>query len=478
MKFYKKPIFYICLAILIFIGGYFYFKNGKEISPEFIVVKKGEIIQEVSVTGIVKPIRNVDLAFEKSGKISLVYANVGNYVDIGQALVEQDSSELSAQLSKAKADLESQKADLEKAKTDLSNYYASIINALNSAYTKTDDAVRNQTSALFTDGETNAPKLSFITTDSQAQTDAQNGRLTTKYELNIWRQEISQLSGASNDDLYAALSKAEIHLNVARNFLFAVNGALNKAYGTTQSTLDAYKTSINTARSEIDTASDNVLDQKNSIDSQKAVVSSDSALVQSYEASVKNIEAQIAKTVLYAPINGIVTKQDAKVGEIAVANTILVSILSSAYKIETDVPEVDIAKIKIGNSSKITLDAYGKDVIFEAKVTAIDPAETIVEGVATYKTTLQFVSNGKPVKSGMTANLDILAAAKNDALIIPQRAIISENGDKFVNLYDSSVKDGGITKVKIVIGLRGTDGNVEVLEGLKEGDKVLISQSQ
>ncbi|MCX6812906.1 MAG: efflux RND transporter periplasmic adaptor subunit [Candidatus Azambacteria bacterium] len=479
MSFFKKPVFIIIAVVLvILLGGYFYFFSGKKTGPEFVVAKKGNIVQEISVTGNVKPMRSVDLAFEKSGKISAVYADVGNYVSLGQILVRQDTSELSAQLSKAEADLDSQKADLDKAKTDLANYYSSITNILNSAYTKADDAVRNQTSALFIDGESDTPKLNFTTVNSQAQTDAQNSRVASKYELNVWRQEINQLSaGASNDDLYAALGKAENHLNITRNFLVAVNDALNKTYGVSQTTLDSYKTAINTAREEVDTASDNVLNKKNSIDSQKAVVTSNIASIQSFGASVKNIEAQITKTALYAPINGIVTKQDAKMGEIAAANIVLISVLSSTYKIEANIPEVDIAKIKIGDSAKVTLDAYGKDVAFEAKVTAIDPAETMIEGVATYKTTLQFISNDKPVKSGMTANLDIYTAEKSNVLIVPQRAVFSKDSDKFVNLYNPSAKNG-IIEIKVVTGLRGSDGNIEITSGLKEGDKVIISQEQ
>jgi len=56
----------------------------------------------------------------------------------------------------------------------------------------------------------------------------------------------------------------------------------------------------------------------------------------------------------------------------------------------------------------------------------------------------------------------------------PQRAVFSKNGDKFVTLYDPS-KDGGIgEEVKIIAGVRGSDGNIEVLEGLQEGDKITI----
>ena len=476
MSFFKRPIFITTVVIsAIILGGYFYFFSGKKTSPEFVVAKKGDIVQEVSVTGNVKPVKNVGLAFEKSGKISSVLANVGNYVYSGDVLVREDSSELSSQLEKANADLKTQKAELSKSKVVLDNYYSAIPNILNDSYAKADDAVRKQADVFFTDGESDTPKLNFTTTNSQAQTDSQNGRLVSRTELNNWRDELNKLNAASREELISELLKSKSHLEIIRNFLLSAMDALEKSNGLAQATLDSNKANITTARTNVNTALANISNQKQSIDLQKAAIASEEASVESYEATVKNIEAQIAKTVLRSPINGVVTKQDAKAGEIAAANTVLVSVLSSAYEIEAYIPEVDISKVKIGDTSRVTLDAYGKDIAFEAKVTAIDPAETMVEGVATYKTTLQFISNDKPVKSGMTANLDILATKKDNALIIPQRAVISRNGDKFVNLYDSSAKDGNIKEVKIITGIRGSDGNIEVLEGLKEGDKLVIS---
>lgn len=476
MSFFKRPIFIIAVVILVIIlGGYFYFFSGKKTGPEFVIVKKGDIVQEVSVTGNVKPVKSVGLAFEKSGRISATLVNIGSYVYSGDVLVREDNLELQSQFEKAKADLETQKAELNKSKVALDNYYSSIPNILNDSYTKADDAVRKQVDIFFTDGESDTPKLNFTTANSQAQTDSQNGRLASRTELDSWRGELSVLNSTSYDELGLALSKSKSHLEIIRNFLLSAMDALGKTYGVAQSTLDSNKANVTTARTNVNTALTNISNQEQYINSQKAVIVSEEASIKSYEAAVENIEIQIAKTVLRSPINGFVTKQDAKTGEIAAANTVLISILSSAYEIEANIPEVDIAKIKIGDSAKVTLDAYGKDVAFEAKVMAIDLAETMVEGVATYKTTLQFISNDKLVKSGMTANLDIIATEKDNALIIPQRAVTSRNGDKFVNLYDSSAKDGNIKEIKIITGIRGSDGNIEVLEGLKEGDKVVIS---
>ena len=478
-KFYRKPIFIAGVSVIIAIVGiYFYFRNGGNGSG-FVVVKKGDIVSEVSVTCRVKPFKNVDLAFEKSGRVSSVLTDVGNFVYAGQPLVREDSSELQAQLYKAKADLASGEAELNKSKIILGNYYSSIINVLNDAYIKADDAVKKQADAMFIDGESDTPKLNFSTTNSQAQTDSQNGRLLSRTELTNWRQELSDLSAVSSrGDLDSALEKSQEHLSKINSFLVSTMDALSKAHGLTQSTLDSYKANITTARTNVNTVLTNIADQKQDIDSQKATVDSDEAAGESYKAAIQNIEAQISKTVLYSPINGVVTKQDAKVGEIAVANTILVSVIFAEFsakggpaygwEVEASIPEVDIAKVKISSPAAVTLDAYGNNVVFEAKVSAIEPAETVIEGVATYKTTLQFLKEDERIKSGMTGNADILYEKHSGVLIIPSRLVTEKNGEKFVTITESDNQ----REVVIKTGLRGTDGNIEILEGLKEGDHV------
>jgi HlyD family secretion protein len=188
---------------------------------------------------------------------------------------------------------------------------------------------------------------------------------------------------------------------------------------------------------------------------------------------VQNIKTQLAKTVIFSPINSILTKMEIEVGENASLNVAIISLMSaSEFEIEARVAEVDIAKIKINDSAKVTLDAYGSDIIFEAKVVKIDPAETIIEGLPTYKVTLQFIEKDDRLKSGMTADIDILTAQKQEVILIPQRAVISENGDKLVRVLEKGNK---VKKVIVKTGLRGSSGEIEIVEGLAEGDKVIIS---
>ncbi|MDP3727045.1 MAG: efflux RND transporter periplasmic adaptor subunit, partial [bacterium] len=185
-------------------------------------------------------------------------------------------------------------------------------------------------------------------------------------------------------------------------------------------------------------------------------------------ANVEAIRTKFSKTSLRAPIAGVVTRQDAKPGEIAAANTALVSLLSlQGFEIEANVPEVDIGKIRPGNSVAITLDAFPSDGL-SGHVARIDPAETIVDGVVNYKVTVVFEHTDPRLRSGLTANLEVKTVEKPDALVLPQVAIIENDRGTFVKKIEGSAS----REVPVAVGIRGQDGNVEITSGLVEGDRV------
>jgi len=510
----KKIVIIAVIAVIAVIFGIRYFTNKNNQPSDLITVTKGTIIREVTVTGNTKPVESLDLAFEKGGKINKVYAEVGDKVSMSQVIATLDASDLYAQLREANANIDAQKAQLEelergarpediqikqtelaKAQQDLANYYNDVPDVVSDAYAKADDAIRKQTYGLFTNEEQANPQLVFSVSDSQLQTDVQAQRVAISNELNEWKKELDSLTGASPQPILdQALSTALSHLGVIRKFLDKTGDALNFALSVSTSTLSTYKTNVNAGRTNVNTALTNVNTQQQNIASQKITVkkiddelklklagstaeqiSEQAAVVKQAEAKVQGIEAQIAKTILRSPIDGTVTKQDAKVGEIAPANSILVSIISqNKLQIEANIPEADIAKVKINDPATITLDAYGNEVIFEAKVISIDPAETVIEGVATYKTKFQFTREDERVKPGMTANIDILTDKHENVLTVPQRTVTKNNGDEYVMVWNNETNNS--EKRVIKTGLRGSDGNVEVLTGLQEGEKITIPQ--
>lgn len=508
-KFIVIGIIVVIIAILII-----YLSLPKKPTYEFAIAKISNIVQEVSATGNVVPMEAVDLAFEKGARIIRINIEVGDKVYSGEVLASTDDSELAAQLNQALANLDSQKAtleelkagtrpeqikihesDLKKSQQDLKNYYSSVIDILSDAYNKTSDAVINQTASIYTNTDTDNPKLTITVSNSQTEVDATWQRTQVKYELNAWQKELASTRiSQAEQNLDTAIQNSQKHLATVRIFLNKTMDALDNSIGVSAATLATYKTSVNTGLTNINTALTSVNAQQQLIASQKFVVekaqnqltldlsgntpekiAAQEALVKQAEANAQNYRAQIFKTKIYSPFDGIVSKVDIKAGEIASPAVTAISLISDAkFKIETNIAEADIASVKVGDLAQITLDAYGNDVVFKAKVIKIDPAETVIEGVSTYKTTLQFIENEDKIKSGMTANIDIKTAEKNNVLIIPQRVVKTADGEKFVQLLDSQTN--APRKIKIKTGLRGSDGNIEIVEGLKEGDKIIISR--
>ena len=498
--------------VIILVGSYLLF-GGKK-SPNYIIAiaKRGTVTQEVSVNGRVKAVQAVDLAFEKIGRVSKIYVQVGDKVNAGQPLMSLYNDDIYAQLLQAKAGVESAQAkldemkkgtrpeqiqikqsELNKAEQDLNNYYGGLINILNDSYTKADDAVRKQTDGLFNNDETDTPLLTYTTSNYQAQLDVQVLRVSARNELNAWKTELLNTSTDSNHEyLDQSIKNAEQHVLTIRNFLNRLSDTLEGSTNLSATLIDTYKYNVNLARTNVNTVATNITNQGQLISSQKLTIDriekelnlqlagstaeeiqTQEALVKQAQANAQNAEAQLEKTILRAPFNGIITRQNAELGQIISQNNPEVSVMSNRqFQVEANVPEVDIAKVKIGDQSKITLDAYGNDVIFEAKVVSIDPAETIVEGVATYKVTFEFIKEDDLIKSGMTANIDISTAKRDDVVYIPQRSVIS-NGQKTVKILGDN---NNVTEAVVETGLRGSDGNIEITSGIKEGDKIIISE--
>ncbi len=469
-----KTYIAIAVAAVVVLGGYFALRSEPDASRTYAAAVRANLEQVVSVTGTVKPAKDVDLAFEKSGRVAYVGARVGGFVSAGSVLVKLDASELKAQLDKALADLASNQADLEKNELILTNYYESADDTLNDAYTKATDAVREDLDDFFTDDEKN-PQLTFGTKDLQIENDIENQRLMVTPELNTWLRELQTL-GTSPAELETALAKARVRLEAIRKLMDLALTAVIESTNLSAANVTTYRDNANSGRASVNTALSAAVAAEQSIGTQKATIVSKSASVQSYAASAENIRAQLEKTSLYAPISGTVTKQDAEVGEIITANSVVISIISaSEFEIEANIPEADIAKVKRADSANITLDAYGNDIVFEATVTMIDPAATVIDGVPTYKTTLVFRTRDKRIKSGMTANIDIVTATKENALVVPRRAVISKNGRKFV-LVDVGEKEPEERAVET--GLIGSDGNIEIISGLTEGERIVSSGVQ
>lgn len=547
LLFVKRPRIIIIIIVLVLIALFisWLFGGSKKTIYSFVPVERGQVVQEVSITGQVKPVENVELAFEKLGKVAKVFAGVGDHVGEGAVIVALENSDLMAQLRQAQASYEAANAtylqyqkgtrpeEIKAAETAVTNAQESLSNAqenLIAAQNKAESDLRDKYDSALTAAQ---KSVSVAKTTILTITDIQYSHFnnTEQNSINIknakadavffllgaqdagsWLSEfISPLSGGAfgrvqtamgnptygnidqavsdtavalqyvrivldiipvNDNLTSTektnLSTEKTNINAEIINIDSKKQAIASQKTTNASNISSSQTSLTTARNTLALAEDDLILKKAGYTSEQ--ITAQRAQMNSARANVDNLQAQLDKTIIKAPFAGIVTKQEAKVGEIVSAQTPVVSLISEAeFEVEANIQEVDIAKIKLGDAAKVTLDAYGEELIFQAEVFKIDPAETIIEGVPTYKVKLRFSANDERIKSGMTANTDILTAKKENVLVVPYRAVSQRDGGRYVQVKVGNV----VVEKKVEVGLRGSDGNIEIISGLEEGEEVV-----
>jgi HlyD family secretion protein len=225
------------------------------------------------------------------------------------------------------------------------------------------------------------------------------------------------------------------------------------------------KTNINL---EIITTSTNIQAIAAAKVNNSANITTTNAQIAAAQAGVDAIKAQISKTVLTSLFNGQVDKDDTLVGQIISPNVPVITISNSNLEIDTSIPEIDVANAKIGDSANITLDAFGNNTIFPATIISIDTAPSIINGISVYGAKLKFNNFDSRVKSGMTANINIISDTHKNVLIIPISAVIQQNGKYFV-MVDKGNSQKSVQEV--TIGLRD-DKNIEITTGLSLNEKI------
>lgn len=618
----KKRWWWLAIIIIGIAALFFWFKSQAPVTEYTTVeVKLGTLIQTVSETGTVKPVKRLDLNFPQSGLISQILVKVGETVAKGQVLGELDQSTLNIRAQEAEASLAGALANQQKlisgataselavleaqvrqarsayegAVSDYDKTRQSTAENVSQAQKKLSD-LNDETSATPTALE-QAVAIAKLNLSSgqanylQALTNSENVFTNAaEYNLAVANTALDKIKGLlddeSLDDVFSVRNTSyrtltQVYYNEARELREAADSALkaakserteanynnlhtqlssylnkifsnlNAAYsglentvtssGFPQSSLDAYKTSINAQISAINSSissqqtakynlDNSFLNYKNNtaslsealrqaeialtegrlaaenalssaqlaadkqVAAAKAVMDNSkeswgvadrqlaklksgarsedinlaAAQVRQAQASLDLITKQREDSQLVAPLAGQVIGINYEAGEqFSAAKPFLTMLTEDNYEIDVDISETDITKVKVGDEATISFDALGESRQFSGSVYSIEPSATVIQGVIYYKAKIVLAateanSDSQLIKPEMTANVVIKTAAKDDVIIIPNRAVIDRNGQgKFVRILDN----GLLREVPVTLGLSGDDGLVEVVDG-------------
>jgi Cu(I)/Ag(I) efflux system membrane fusion protein len=176
-----------------------------------------------------------------------------------------------------------------------------------------------------------------------------------------------------------------------------------------------------------------------------------------------------ARVTYSAPVTGVVLDKKAVDGMRFTAGTPLYRIADlSTVWVMADVYEQDLARIRVGQPARVTLDAF-PDKTFDAKVAFIYP--TLDSATRTTPIRLVLANRDGLLRPGMFAHVDVATGGSAPRLTVPDSAVI-DDGDKQVVLL--ALGDGRFKPQAVKLGLR-TENGIEVLDGLAAGDKVVTS---
>jgi len=191
-------------------------------------------------------------------------------------------------------------------------------------------------------------------------------------------------------------------------------------------------------------------------------------------ANLNRAKAKLEDTILRAPFDGIITRVDMKTGEFTGDFDNFdysISMLgASPYRVEMYVAEIDIPKVQTEQTAAIELDAF-PDQKFPLHVSKIDPGATEKDGVSKYLVTLDFLNLDANLRIGMSGDAEIYTDRREDVVTIPGRAVLKEEGKEFVRILTDN---GEIEERTVITGIDGADGEVEIVEGVEEGEVIII----
>jgi HlyD family secretion protein len=212
----------------------------------------------------------------------------------------------------------------------------------------------------------------------------------------------------------------------------------------------------------------------------RARVAEAEAKVAQARAAVARAEEDLRNATIRAPIHATVLTRDVEIGSPVSsilnlgANATLVMTLGDITEVfvRGKVDEADIGRVQFGQKARITVETF-KDKKFEGKVTQISPIGVEKDNVTTFEVEVSIANANNELKANMTANAEIVLEEYPNSLIIPESAISYDAAKKaFVEIPDSRSKTGR-QKVEVKVGV-GNGTKTQVLEGLKQGDKIIL----
>ncbi|WP_372399461.1 efflux RND transporter periplasmic adaptor subunit [Azospirillum sp. HJ39] len=186
------------------------------------------------------------------------------------------------------------------------------------------------------------------------------------------------------------------------------------------------------------------------------------------EATVQLAKAQLDKLVIAAPFDGVLGLRKVSVGDFVQAGKDIVNLEDiDTLKLDFRVPEMFLPAVRIGQTVKVAVDAFGGRS-FDGAVYAIDPLLDVNGRALVIRA--RVANPDGALRPGLFARVSLTLTTVPNAVLVPEQAIVAFGKDQYV----FKVVDGKVAQTRVVLGER-RNAEVEIAQGLAPGDMVVTA---
>jgi len=489
-------------------------------------VEIGSISEVITASGTIEPLKIVEVSSKASGKIISMPVDKGDYLNEGDPIAEIEQTYAQNDVDQAEADLRSAQArleqseinikleeksrniQLEQAKENLEDANTRLaqlgeqlelekvgnkrklaeaknnltiaqlqLKMLSPDVVRPEEVKRSEASVTQAKANLDLEQKEFDRKKklyeqgyiSKAELDTAQTQLgASKAQYDSAQQQLKMVKNPATEEDFelseANVKKAELAIKAAEENI--------QAEKYREKEIEMQKTKILLAEQSLDLAESN-LEQ---IEVRKKDRLREEASLNRVESQLRNAEESLNDTHVTAPISGTILDKNVEEGQVitssisslAGAGTPLVTMadLMKIY-VETDVDETDIGKVAPGQAVEITVDAFPNQT-FSGEVLKVAPQGKETQNVTTFEVTTELTSQSDQLKPGMKAAVKIMAASAQNALLVPNEAIMNFGGRQMVRIV------GEESPRPVEIGASNWE-KTEIVSGLDEGEVVVIS---
>ena len=456
-----------------------------EAAPE-----RRDVTNTLSGTGTLNPANTYTVKSLVDGKVLTGTIEEGDIVEESNVLYTIDSSDASTNFEKAEIAMQQAQRSYDKV-VDRQYVRAEVAGVVSSLkVTKGDEVTSGQEVAVIRDSSKMLLTLEFPAADAANFSVGQSAAVTldgTFEQLDGTVTSVSGTDALSAGNLLTRTVTITVKnaggLTTAQAATASINGVSSIGSATfayqAERTLTAQAsgtvTSINVQEGS-EVAKDDIILGLSGDDLTESIQSASESL-RSAEISMQNLQDAMNNYTITAPISGTIIEKDAKVGDAVKAGDTLCIVYDLSYlEMSINVDELQISSISVGQQVQITADAV-PDKTYVGTVTRVSMKGASNGGTTTYPVTIR-IDDTDGLRPGMNANAEIVVAEANNALVVPNAAVVrgsyvlvTKDSPSAANADTTMEAPEGFVYVPVKTGV-SDDDYTQIVSGIQEGDTI------